>query len=336
MRWYRTANWLTDFGPEYDIPVEIYRLQQRGLADDYSSPHEGSPSFGIDKTDEDGHIRQVKIWVNHPDPAERDDPGDRRFVVLNEENDVLANTDDVNEAVKAYVDAAKGLAGQNQAVSLESIQERLYDLGKKGREARTPGEQTEFESLRKRFPKSYYARRNGWYRRAFRKTASWLKEFGQEYDVPREILDLINKGLADDHSWHNDMSPSFGKETPISEDEARQILIWVNHPDPAQREDQRMKRFSVWDSYTQDELANTDDVNEAVKAYLDAIGEKPKAQTVTLESIQERMYDLTRKPGRMTPEEDAEMRELRRRHKELHPEKRELPKFLAGRKGARK
>jgi hypothetical protein len=263
--------------------------------------------------------------------------------VVTELDQELAHTDDVNGAIAEYLKASGSGGTKPATMNLESIQERMYDLSRK--REKTLEDRAEMEELKrlheelhpeKRKAPRFMAGRKGWYRRALRKSAGWVEEFGPEYDVPKEILDLVGKGLAEDHSWHNDIAPSFGKKVPVPEDKAREILIWVEHPDPAKREYEKRTRFFVWDSW-QDDAFDTDDVNEAIRAYLDATGQGPtKGRPIALESVQERMYDLTRKPGRMTPEEDAEMRELRKRHRELHPEKRELPKFLAGRKGTTK
>jgi hypothetical protein len=169
-----------------------------------------------------------------------------------------------------------------------------------------------------------------WYKKtSTEKLENWKKEFGPDYDVPKEISDLVAEGLADDLSNGIDLSPSFGKEKTDEEGNIRQVSIWVNHPNPNKREDLSEYRFVVVDE-DHVVLANTDDVNQAIKVYLDSAKELiDLKQTLSLESIQERMYDLTRKPTGMTPEEVEEMKSLRQRHKELHPQKKELPRFLA-------
>jgi len=63
---------------------------------------------------------------------------------------------------------------------------------------------------------------------------SWQWEHGAEYAVPDEILNAAD--LAD-LSWRNDTCPSFGRTVtdPVSGD-AHDVRLWVEHPDPEQRE----------------------------------------------------------------------------------------------------
>jgi len=154
MRWYKKtstrklANWIKEFGPDYDVPKEILNLVAKGLVDDFSSRDDLTPSFGKEKVDEEGNIKQVNIWVNHPNPNKREDLSENRFVVINEDHVILGNTDDVNQAIKVYLDSAKGLIDLKQTLSLESIQERMYDLSKI--RDKTPEEHGEILSRTKR------------------------------------------------------------------------------------------------------------------------------------------------------------------------------------------
>lgn len=74
----------------------------------------------------------------------------------------------------------------------------------------------------------------------------WEDEFGASYAVPRwfeEHADLT------DSSWHNDVSPSF--ETGMAEKSYPQnarVRIWVEHPDPSQRESLSGSRY--WLQFT--------------------------------------------------------------------------------------
>lgn len=75
--------------------------------------------------------------------------------------------------------------------------------------------------------------------------SGWRAEFGADYAVPPEVSAA---GLID-VSWHNDACPSFIRP----EDEADFIdghgqcvaRLWVEHPDPDQREYRATKRYSV-------------------------------------------------------------------------------------------
>jgi hypothetical protein len=60
---------------------------------------------------------------------------------------------------------------------------------------------------------------------------TWRNEFGEDYAIPQRVLDLVSEGKLVDASWHNDASPSFA--TSI---EPQSVTLWVEHPDPAQRE----------------------------------------------------------------------------------------------------
>lgn len=62
------------------------------------------------------------------------------------------------------------------------------------------------------------------------------------YPVPAIIEEAVKAGLIEDTSWHNDVSPSFeayGKNRR----EARRL--WLDHPDPKQREFSEGKRCVV-------------------------------------------------------------------------------------------
>src|SRR5262245_4348617 len=75
----------------------------------------------------------------------------------------------------------------------------------------------------------------------------WIQEFGVEYAAPAPCDAL------DDCSWHNDISPSF-TIPGFDLDGDRDIRLWVDHPDPMMREDERIPRFRVCDSSEPAEL----------------------------------------------------------------------------------
>jgi hypothetical protein len=100
---------------------------------------------------------------------------------------------------------------------------------------------------------------------------SWRSEFGDEYEVPENISASLY-----DASWHNDSAPRFWrKEDPASDPKSSAEMplydLWVEHPDPAQRE-LGGKRFTVvkWvpkegaDDVESVTLIETDDESEAL------------------------------------------------------------------------
>lgn len=105
---------------------------------------------------------------------------------------------------------------------------------------------------------------------------TWLSEFGKEYEVPNPIKAMCLFKVADDYSWHNDMCPSFGK-TLDAEGSGDDIRIWVEHPQIDMREHQDSKRFIVSVNETKNvtlcKSFETDEVNEAIKHYLDLLVE---------------------------------------------------------------
>ena len=87
--------------------------------------------------------------------------------------------------------------------------------------------------------------------------ARWVTEFGADYDVPDAIAAL------GDRSWHNDACPSFG-------DLEGDVRVWVEHPDPGQRESGG-PRFAVTPAAADGAVTcRTDDPVEAVDAYREA------------------------------------------------------------------
>lgn len=90
-----------------------------------------------------------------------------------------------------------------------------------------------------------------------------MDEFGKEFAVPDAAI--AEAGLID-QSWHNDISPSFAYP---NDDEAK-LSLWVDHPDPEQRETgPQGKRFMVCQYYPDStepmRQMDTDDLQEALK-----------------------------------------------------------------------
>lgn len=96
---------------------------------------------------------------------------------------------------------------------------------------------------------------------------NWKDEFDATYAVPQQVLELIDEGLAEDLSWHNDECPSFGTTDEEGEVVAR---IWVEHIDPDLREhgaDTQRFRVDYMPDEPDAEMELTDDVVTAVEAY---------------------------------------------------------------------
>jgi len=95
----------------------------------------------------------------------------------------------------------------------------------------------------------------------------WRKEFGLPWKIPQEVLDLVDRGLLEDRSWHNDMGPSFWRDL----DRGLSVVLWVNHPQKAKREyvDERFLVQMVdregGVGYPADIVA-TDDLGQALRA----------------------------------------------------------------------
>ncbi len=100
---------------------------------------------------------------------------------------------------------------------------------------------------------------------------SWTSEFGIEYAVPGEVLDLPG---AVDTSWHNDVAPSFSRWTGEPGESAR-ITIWSDHPALDRREFDAHPRFNVVfypaNSEEPRDILGTDNVVAACKAFRDFV-----------------------------------------------------------------
>lgn len=110
-------------------------------------------------------------------------------------------------------------------------------------------------------------------------SSPWRSEFGDEWDVPA-IPDLV------DESWHNDACPSFGSADKLVDPPTRDVhdlRLWVEHPDPEQREVAEAGRFTVtyqpWSAEPVEGVASAalgavvhsgDDLDAALAAFADA------------------------------------------------------------------
>jgi hypothetical protein len=70
---------------------------------------------------------------------------------------------------------------------------------------------------------------------------TWKDEFEESYAVPAEIAE--HPALEDD-SWHNNTCPTFHHEV-------RDLTVWVEHPDLAEREGWEHRFAVTWGSYVE-------------------------------------------------------------------------------------
>jgi hypothetical protein len=96
--------WAAEHGRSFDVPDVITTHPQ---IRDVSWHNDASPSFAVGDTLE---TRDVRLWVAHPEPSEREAEG-RRYSVYDADNDQLLFESDtdadgaVNALLKAYADA---------------------------------------------------------------------------------------------------------------------------------------------------------------------------------------------------------------------------------------
>jgi hypothetical protein len=136
------SNWSSAHGSDYQVPPEI---QNHPDLRDNSWKNDLSPRFTAQRGD--GHT--VDVWVEHPDPNARETGGKRFLVELRNPEDMPVEqemTDDVHEALQLVQRFMGGGTGHGGAQSLDQINERLYDLSRKGPNM-TPEESTEYKSL---------------------------------------------------------------------------------------------------------------------------------------------------------------------------------------------
>jgi len=68
---------------------------------------------------------------------------------------------------------------------------------------------------------------------------TYLNQFTPDFAVPEEIVKLVAAGKLEDTSWTNDICPSFCVPGNGG------TRIWVDHPDPRERETRSPHRFVV-------------------------------------------------------------------------------------------
>jgi hypothetical protein len=106
-------SWETEHGREFAVPTQVYMLE--GIVD-LSWHNDVCPRF---TTNDEGI--GANLFVDHPDPNKREmGPDVKRFLVLVQVHDcqstddqVVCETDDMEEAIAAFVDAAIGWTRRN-------------------------------------------------------------------------------------------------------------------------------------------------------------------------------------------------------------------------------
>ena len=98
---------------------------------------------------------------------------------------------------------------------------------------------------------------------------SWETEHGPEWEIPQEILDLVDSGVLEDISWHHDLNPSFSNGD---------LVLSVAKPNPKARHDvgacgkgckDHHPRYLVYrneDGDWAEDVVATDDLTEALPA----------------------------------------------------------------------
>lgn len=94
--------WRAEFSEDFAVPHEIDALIHAGELADMSWHNDVSPSFALE-----AHLliseSPRRLWVHHPDPAQREAEGARRFVVCEPSDDMnaLYEGDDLQAALAA-------------------------------------------------------------------------------------------------------------------------------------------------------------------------------------------------------------------------------------------
>jgi len=99
----------------------------------------------------------------------------------------------------------------------------------------------------------------------------WVEEFCPSYRIPKQVSLLVAAGVLEDHSWHNDASPSFVVAGSYSEQDDYMTRLWIDHPDPEMRQDDSYARYTV---ITSDlvQLYSGDVLSDALTALHNATG----------------------------------------------------------------
>lgn len=89
--------WSAEFDASYAIPAEILALVQSGEVTDLSWHNDACPSFGLHSPGDD---HEIKVWVEHPEVAQREGVSKCRFLVWSADAGDHLDTDDVHEAIR--------------------------------------------------------------------------------------------------------------------------------------------------------------------------------------------------------------------------------------------
>ena len=141
---------------------------------------------------------------------------------------------------------------------------------------------------------------------------SWTREFDEAYAVPSAIA---ASGLLD-QSWHNDVCPSFGPETELTDPESgdvHDLRLWVEHPDEEMREIGGARfavTYSPWSAAAVpgiprgdegDEIYSGDDLNAALRAFLVTL-ERIRAEIARRHEVEAVADRIRREFGHMRAE----------------------------------
>ena len=96
---------------------------------------------------------------------------------------------------------------------------------------------------------------------------TWKTEFGVEYAIPKEIIDLCVERVLIDESWHNDACPSFRVAVTGECGDPNATILWIEHPYPKEREsgcgDTIGPRF-LFSKFIGETLFGTENLEEAI------------------------------------------------------------------------
>lgn len=94
----------------------------------------------------------------------------------------------------------------------------------------------------------------------------WVREFDASYDVPAWATQVPG---TFDSSWHNDAMPSFRLDCQEDDDSPDTLVLWVDHPVPAERERTGYHRFTI--AKGGEDIWSGDDEAEAQREWLKAV-----------------------------------------------------------------
>jgi hypothetical protein len=100
----------------------------------------------------------------------------------------------------------------------------------------------------------------------------WDEEFGKEWAVSPRIMDLVRRGVLEESSWHNDVSPSFVARLR----DGRLLRFWIEHPNESRRESGSPYRYLLvvqkdFGDPPDEVILETDDLNRALYATGDTV-----------------------------------------------------------------